>query len=241
MEKPEKKQPVPPYLSFTTLTNFTDGLGVNMPTRIDKSLMRSMSGTAQSSLISALDYFKLRDGERPSAKLVTLAGAKGAERTALWNELVHKYYPFLFSDGFNLERATQAELDERFRAAGVSGETIKKCVSFFMAAAKAGGVALSPHFKTIKSRAPRSRGTSGAKLKRKREEHQDTTPPPPPPDAVGSTKTIQFKSGGSATLSVSVDVVNLSPTDREALFAWIDAMSDYEKSVAGTTDSREGG
>lgn len=229
MESVEKKI-VPPYLSFTTLSNFVDGLGVNMPTRIDKSLMKSMSGAAQSSLISALDYFKLRDGEKPSAKLAALAAAEGPERASIWNELVRKHYPFLFSGGFNVERATQGELDERFREAGVSGETIKKCVSFFMAAAKVGGIDVSPHFKTIKSRAPRSRSAViSVRAKRvKREEKLDVVLPHP--QDAGSTKSIKFRSGGTATLTVSVDVVNLSPADRKALFEWIDAMSEYEAS-----------
>lgn len=234
-----EKRPVPPYLSFTTLTNFIDGLGVHMPTRIDKSLMKSMSGASQSALIAALDYFKLRDGERPSAKLAALATAKGPERSAIWKELIHNSYPFLFADGFNLKRATQGELEERFREEGVSGETIRKCVAFFMAAAQAGGIEVSPHFKTIKSRAPRSRSsTPSTRTKRAKREEKSPTPPPPS-DKVGSSKSIQFRSGGSATLTVSVDVVNLSPEDRKALFSWIDAMSAYENQepAAGTTGS----
>jgi hypothetical protein len=239
-----EKRPVPPYLSFTTLGNFIEGLGESMPTRIDKSLMKSMSGASQSALISALDYFGLREGERPSAALSALATAKGPARSALWKEHIQNSYPFLFKDGFNLKRATQGELDERFREAGVSGETIRKCVAFFMAAAQVAGVEVSPHFKTVRARAPRGKsgGGGGSRTKRaKREEKAAIIPPPS--DNVGSTKSILFRSGGSATLSVSVDVVNLSPADRKALFAWIDAMSEYENEGPGaaTPGPKEGG
>ncbi len=241
----QEKRPVPPYLSFTTLTNFIDGLGEHMPTRIDRSLMKSMSGASQSALVAALDYFGLRDGERPSAKLTALAVAEGPERATIWKELIQHGYPFLFKDGFNLKRATQGELDERFREAGVSGATVKKCVSFFMAAARVAGIEVSPHFKTIKSRAPRTRSFPASRTKRIKREEKITPPAPTPTSGVGSTKTIEFKSGGTATLTVSVDVVNLSPADRKALFELSDLMTAYEEQNKGpaeaTTGPKEGG
>ncbi|MGA7200582.1 MAG: hypothetical protein WBX26_02035 [Candidatus Cybelea sp.] len=244
MEATEKR-PVPPYLSFTTLTNFIDGLGEHMPTRIDKSLMKSMSGASQSALVGALDYFGLRDGERPSGKLTALAVAEGPERAAIWKDLIQHGYPFLFKDGFNLKRATQGELDERFREAGVSGATIKKCVSFFMAAARVAGIEVSPHFKTIKTRAPRTRSSTAIRAKRTKREEKTTPPPQSQPVIGGSTKTIEFKSGGTATLTVSVDVVNLSPADRKALFELTDLMTAYEENnkgpVEATTSPKEGG
>jgi hypothetical protein len=173
MEKADKK-PLPPYLSFTTLTNFIEGLGVNMPTRIDKSLMKSMSGAAQSALISALDYLGLKKGDKPTDALVGLASAQGDERAKQWDSLIRNSYGFLFTDGFDLGRATQGELDERFRTQGVSGSTIGKCVSFFTAAAQVAGITLSPHFKQIKSRAPRtSRGSGAAKPKRNKPDQKN--------------------------------------------------------------------
>ena len=173
MERPDKK-PLPPYLSFTTLTNFIEGLGVNMPTRIDKSLMKSMSGAAQSALISALDYLGLKKGDKPTDELVALASAQGDERGKQWESLIRHSYGFLFTSGFELNRATQGELEERFRTQGVSGSTIGKCVSFFTAAAQVAGIALSPHFKQIKSRAPRAaRGSGAAKSKRNKGEQKN--------------------------------------------------------------------
>lgn len=184
----QDKRPAPPYLSFTTLNNFIDGLGVNMPTRIDKSLMKSMSGASQAALVSALDYLKLRDGDKPSESLIRLAAASGSDRAPLWKALLEERYPFLFSErGFDLRRATQGELDERFREEGASGETIRKCVAFFTAAAQAAGIEVSPYFRSIKSRAPRSRGAVTPRLSRKarrnaiKEEPEERTQPPPAP------------------------------------------------------------
>jgi len=229
METQEKRQ-TPPYLSFTTLNTFIDGLGVHMPTRIDKSLMKSMSGASQAALVSALDYLGLRDGEKPSATLVKLANATGVERGPLWGDLITERYPFLFSNDFDLKRATQGELDEKFRDQGITGETIRKCVAFFVAASQAAGIEISPRFRSIKSRAPRSPG--GRTRRPKREEKTSEQTRNQTTDEVRpstSVKKIQFASGGSAELHVDVNVVSLSREDREALFKWIDAMDDYEK------------
>jgi hypothetical protein len=237
----QEKRTAPPYLSFTTLNTFVDGLAVHMPTRIDKSLMKSMSGASQSALIAALDYFGLRNGDKPSDTLVALASTSGPERAATWKALITKGYAFLFSDGFDLKRATQGELDDKFRAEGVTGETIRKCVAFFMAAAQAAGIDVSPRFRSIKTRTPRTRGAStGAKTKKpKRDEKpKDHQPEDTGPGSSKSAKTIKFANGGTAELRVDVDVVSLSREDRDALFGWIDAMDDYEKkrgSVADTT------
>jgi hypothetical protein len=234
MMETQDKRPAPPYLSFTTLNNFIDGLATHMPTRIDKSLMKSMSGASQAALISAFDYLGLRDGDKPSPALVELANAAGGDRASLWRSLITERYPFLFSEGFDLKRATQGELDERFRDEGISGETIRKCVAFFMAAAQASGIEVSPRFRSIKTRTPRARGSLAASRSRKskredkpvdqgRSTRDDETNPST------SVKKISFASGGSAELHVDVNVVSLSRADREALFAWIDAMEDYEK------------
>jgi hypothetical protein len=237
--EPKEKRTAPPYLSFTTLNGFIDGLGVHMPTRIDKSLMKSMSGASQAALVAALDYFKLRDGEKPSNRLVELAALSGADRAPMWKSLLADGYPFLFSDGFNLKRATQGELDEKFRAEGVTGETVRKCVAFFMAAAQAAGLEVSPHFRSVKSRAPRSRGGPSASRSKKPKREEKATGADPDNGLTGSksAKTIKFASGGTAELRVDVDIVSLSRDDRQALFGWIDAMDDYEKKRGSVADA----
>jgi hypothetical protein len=228
METSDKK-PAPPYLSFTTLNSFIDGLGVHMPTRIDKSLMGSMSGGSQAALVSALDYLGLRADEKPTKALEDLAAAKGADRGPLWKKLIVAKYPFLFVDGFDLKRATQSELDERFRAEGISGETIRKCVAFFMAAAQVAGIEVSPRFRSIKSRAPRSFGTRSSTPRRraKREEK----PPEQNSDADSSSyvaASVTFTGGVIAELRVTGNAFALVPADRTALFELIDKMNDHQ-------------
>ena len=48
MEALVKKVPVPPYVAYKTLKNFVERYKQGLPSRIDRGLMGSMSGAAQS-------------------------------------------------------------------------------------------------------------------------------------------------------------------------------------------------
>jgi len=240
--EPQDKRPAPPYLSFTTLNNFIDGLSVHMPTRIDKSLMKSMSGASQAALVSALDYLGLRTyDDKPSAQLVKLAAVSAADRGPLWNLLITAKYQFLFRDEFDLKRATQGELEERFRAEGITGETIRKCVAFFMAAAQASGIEVSPYFRSVKSRAPRSFGARSSPVRRraKREEKPPEQPTRTADSDNGSylAATVRFDGDVIAELRITGNAFALSANDREALFGWIDNMKEHKKTGSADSDS----
>jgi len=235
----QDRRPAPPYLSFTTLNNFIDGLAVHMPTRIDKSLMKSMSGASQAALVSALDYLGLRTSDdKPSADLVKLAGVAAADRGPLWKVLITAKYPFLFEGDFDLKRATQGELDERFRSLDISGETIRKCVAFFVAAAQASGIEISPRFRSIKSRAPRSPGarTSSPRRRRRQEPAAESPRSTQPDNSSYLAASVSFDGGVTAELRIMGNAFALSATDREALFGWIDKMKSHKSS--GSTDSK---
>jgi hypothetical protein len=159
-EKHEKSQAknVPPYLPYKTFINFVDGLKVAMPARIDKSIMGSMAGGVQSQLVGALKYLKLiGQNDVPSDRLVRLANSEGPEREKVLREVLTSSYIFLFKDGIDLQRATPKLVDEHFENAGVSGDTVRKCVAFFLAAAKATAIPLSHHLANVK-RGPRPGG-----------------------------------------------------------------------------------
>jgi len=141
---------VPPYLSYKTFSSFIQGLKVGIPTRIDRSVLNTMSGAVQGHLMSALRYLSLVSPHSVTTdKLSTLVNSDGAERERVLSAILKESYPFLFNDpSFDLQRATTGQLEEAFRKAGASGETIRKCVAFFLAAAKAAGIPVSPHIKT---------------------------------------------------------------------------------------------
>lgn len=152
----DSKPAVPPYVPYKTLKNFLDGLKINIPSRIDRSVMPSMSGALQSQLTQALRYLDLVSEKGiPTQLLTSLVNSEGALRQGLLREMLAQSYPFLFKS-FDLSRATTRQVEEQFASAGASGETIRKCMAFFMAAAKDAEVAISPHVKPFKGRTTRT-------------------------------------------------------------------------------------
>lgn len=182
VEKEETKKLSPPYLPYKTLRNFLESMKVAMPARIDRSVMRSMSGAMQSQLILALKYLHLisLDAGVPTEKLTKLVHSEGAERQRILKEILISSYSFLFKEGFNLEDATPLQLQERFAQSGVSGNTMRKCIAFFMRATKDAGITL--HHITKGTPGPRP-GTT--KEKRKTNQFQQTLDANPK-DFIGS-------------------------------------------------------
>jgi hypothetical protein len=153
---------VPPYVPYRTMKTFVESLKIAMPSRIDRSVMPSMSGAVQSQLNAALKYLGLvSDKGLPAEALVKLANSEGLERQKALREIVKAGYSFLFV-GFDLQRATTRQLEEEFGKVGAGGQTVRKCIAFFMAIAKDADIALSPHIKPFQgtSRSPRSRRTA---------------------------------------------------------------------------------
>jgi hypothetical protein len=140
---------VPPYLSFKTFKAFVESLKVGIPTRIDRTVLSSMSGAVQSQLMAALRYLGMVTAHSvTTVKLASLVNSEGSEYERVLASILQEGYPFLFGGEFDLLRATTGEMEEAFRKSGASGETIRKCVAFFLAAAKSAGLPVSPHIKT---------------------------------------------------------------------------------------------
>ena len=146
-----EKKLLPPYLSYKTFSNFIEGLKVTTPARIDKSVMPSLSGANQSWLIGTLKYMKLmtEDGV-PSVQLTKLAKAQNDERKKLLREILVSSYPFLFSEPFNLRSATPRQIEEEFNKTAATGDTVKRCIAFFLKAAKDAGIELSPYLQKMR-------------------------------------------------------------------------------------------
>ena len=84
METAEKK-PVPPYVAYKTLSNFVDRFKQGLPGRIDRGLMGSMSGAAQSQVTTALRYLgMISENGLPTQVMRQYAtGEEAARRAAL--------------------------------------------------------------------------------------------------------------------------------------------------------------
>jgi len=138
---------VPAYVPYKTFVNFLDGLKISVPSRIDRSVVRSLSGAIQSQLLTSLRYLRLIDDKGiPSDMLTRLVASEGKDREKALAEMLRVSYPFLFQS-FDLQRATGRQVEEKFVAAGAGGETVRKCMAFFLAAAKHAGITVSPHIK----------------------------------------------------------------------------------------------
>jgi hypothetical protein len=161
--KEDNQTKPPPYLSFTTFMNFLASLknGV-IPARIDKTLMVGQSGATQSYLMSSLRFFDLIDANgAPRPELETLVMSQGDERKKIWKPIFEKGYEAIIGD-LNLETSTVGMLHEKFSAQGLAGQTVKKCHSFFAAAAKEAGIPLAPQLE------PNTRGSGTGGRRRKK-------------------------------------------------------------------------
>lgn len=137
---------VPPYVSFRAFQKFLEDLrGRIMPTRVDRSVMNKRSGAVKSQLMNALRYLRLISPNGVATdRLARLVSSAGNDRAALLRETLNSSYPFLFK-GFDLQRATPKLVEQRFREAGASGDTVRKCIAFFLAAAREANLPISPH------------------------------------------------------------------------------------------------
>lgn len=144
---------LPPYVPYRSFINFIESLKQGIPARIDRSMMPNMSGGLQSQLTHALRVLLLigHTGQ-PTSTLSRLVNSEGAEHTKVMHEIVTTCYQFVFLN-IDIKTATPSLLEEQFARTGASGGTLDKCILFFLAAAKDGGVELSPHLK--RSRGPR--------------------------------------------------------------------------------------
>jgi hypothetical protein len=154
MAETQSEKPTPPYISYATYKNYLTTLKKAIPGRIDKSVMTSLSGANQTQLLHALKYLKLIDGNgAPQEKLALLVNSEGADRQKVQQDILRAAYPFLNDTSFRLETATTGQLGEQF-AKLAQGDTVRKCKTFFLPAAKEAGLTVSPYIKEVGKRTP---------------------------------------------------------------------------------------
>lgn len=221
---------MPPYGAYKTFVAFIEGLRKHeLPSRIDRSVMSSLSGSAQSGLQSALAYFKLvLESGQPTERLRDLVKADTLpERRKILKTMVEEGYPYIFAGEIDVMTATTKQVEELFAKQGASGETVRKALAFFLAMVKQADVKISPHIKP----SARPRGNNKA---RKAAGGQTVDPPPikPPSTSTASavSKLIEFKHGGTLTLSVDVNIIEMDEGDRRWMFDLIDQLQAYQKS-----------
>lgn len=182
MQDTEKKQAAPPYVAFKTLSNFLDRFKQGVPGRIDRGLMASMSGAAQSQVITALRYLgMISENGIPQQLLRQYVGGDETERRAALMSAIRNSYPFLFGNDFDLTASTGNQLREAFEAhTSATGETVVRCMTFFKDAALEAGFEVSPYIlqKSARNGGTTRRRAGARKSPQKEAEAPDKQSPP---------------------------------------------------------------
>jgi hypothetical protein len=156
-QRNEALRPVASYVPWQTFCGLLDRLKATaIPTRLDSSMLRHMSGTAQSQLNSALKFLGLIDGDGSVTE--TFRELVRAYKTPQWKDhlaslILRNYEPIVGQ--LDIKTATPGQLREAFQQrGGVDGATSQKAVRFYLMALKSAEVAFSPHLR-VRQRASR--------------------------------------------------------------------------------------
>ena len=177
----------PPYVSFVTFINSINKLrDIGLPGRIDPSVFSGQSGSAIAALLAAIRFLGLMDDSGvPTKEFAQLVDAKDEDRPEILRPILLERYAFITNSHFDLKSATSKQVEEAFREQGITGSTVTKSVSFFLAAAQLAGLATSPHVKAPKP--PRKTGVPRQPRRRPQQNTKEDGIAPPPATVVKST------------------------------------------------------
>lgn len=229
MAEQKNKYPVA-YLPFSTLITGLDHLKqISIPNEIEAGTFPSMSSQSKSQLLSALRFFELIDGDgKPKPELTALA-YKDDQRKALMKGLIEKHYPDIVALDF--AKITPTQLDnalsgERYN---VSGETKKKAKTFLLKAAQFAGFTVHPLLIKITRNRKGGKRTSSPQIRatpidydKLDKKGQNTN---------GTQKTIELNNGGTITISLDVNILELKGEDRKFVFDLIDQLDVYQTAL----------
>jgi hypothetical protein len=219
------------YLPWATFKSALDQLAQGMPSRIDRSVFPGMAWNMQTQLFAALKFLELVKGEdEPTQALHDLVTGSAAERKAKLKALIESSYSELIA--IDLTKATRAHFEEKLgELYSVSGDTRKKAVRFFINAAEEVAIPLSAFIapKDGKAagkvrRAPSKPRTPKKAVAAKPAQQAD----PETGKADGTSKSVSLASGGTLTLSATLDLFALNAADRTFVFSIIDKLEAYE-------------
>jgi hypothetical protein len=163
-------RPAWPYTSFKTVLNFVLKLHENqaVPPRIDRSILGGSEGQ-KTQVLAALKFFGLiKDNGDVTPLLMQLVNEE-KQRPRLIAELLRQRYPD--ATALAAVNATGRQLEETFSP--LTGDTLRKAVTFYLHAAKFANHPLSKNFK-VRSGYNRRPGN------RQRQGSFEPLPTPPP-------------------------------------------------------------
>lgn len=208
----------PPALSFKTLTNFLEQFqDKSVPSHIDRSIFpSSMSGGNQAYLQGALKYLGLISEQNvPSEYFVRLTSTPKEEKGAIWREIVNRAYGFVLND-VDITRATTKIVVDRFKEQGISGDTVRKAITFFQHAGKEAGIKMSPHIKPAAG--PRNRPARTAKSNSK--EKSDFSPAGSNSESSLTTLSAPSPSISESPYQMLINILEMGMNDEEQAAVW---------------------
>ena len=226
------------YVPWATFNTALQQLSQGIPNQIDRSVFPGQSGAIQSQLLAALKFLGLiNDDGKPLPSLHDVAVVDEAKRKASLKRIIEQRYADLFA--LDLLKTTPAEFSDRMSASyNVSGDTRKKAIRFFLSAATYLGIQLSPLLtrdKAVRAGANGVQPTRKRRANRSRSSEDEKTPGTSDVQPSGTARSIKLKSGGTLTISASLDLFSLNPADRTFVFGLIDRLDEYER--ASVTDA----
>jgi len=215
------------YISWKTFQNAIEQLSkAELPNVIDKTVFIGMSFSNQNQLFTGMRFLGLIDDKnRPTPDLEALATHDEAARKHKLKEIIQHRYAELFA--LNLKKTTPDELDKKMAESyGVTGATRDRAVRFFVGAAKYLNIEMSPLLagKTANG-APRA----AKKRAQRKQTFSSVGAPFNQGESTGTSKTVRLQSGGTLTLSATLDLFALNTEDRKFVFELIDKLNGYQQ------------
>ena len=226
MADPDKKLAAV-YVSWKTFQNSIEQLSKGeIPNVIDKTVFTGMAFSIQNQLFAGMRFLGLIDEKsKPTPWLEALVDQDEGVRKARLRDLLQRRYAELLA--LNLKKSTPDEIAKTMTEAyGVTGDTREKAARFFINAADYAGIELSPLLLGTKSNG--SRGTATRKRVIRKQAAQGQ-PGNISSEKSGTSKTVRLQSGGTLTLSATLDLFSLNSEDRKFVFEFIDKLDTYQQ------------
>jgi hypothetical protein len=223
------------YVSWKTFQNSIDQLSkAELTNVIDKTVFPGMAFSVQNQLFTGMRFLGLIDDKnKPTADLEALTTEDEAARKHKLKEILQRRYSELFA--LNLKKTTPDELDKKMAESyGVKGDTCYKAVRFFIGAAAYVGIELSPLLAGKKTN-----GTARVPGKKRGRKAASALNISPHSGTAGTSKTVRLKSGGTLTLSHTLELFSLNTEDRKFVFELIDKLDGYVQPASPTAPAEE--
>jgi hypothetical protein len=183
----------PPYISFRTLTNLVDRLKEEgLPPQLDRSFLGGSEGYKTQVLAALRGLGMIGPNGEVLPRLTDLVNADNEARREIIRTILEQYFPEPVRLGSI--NATQLQLEDAFREFGISGDTLRKAVAFYLKGAEYAGIPVSQHFKT-----PKVTRKAGSAASRPRTNGTGRSQTPP-----GGPDKTETPPPAAATMSVSV-------------------------------------